>query len=53
MVGHWNRVPRDVVTAVSLSEFTQCLDNALRHWVWFFGPLWSQELDSVIEVGPF
>jgi len=33
VVGHWNRVPREVVTASSLSEFKECLDGALNHMV--------------------
>ncbi|KAK4806954.1 hypothetical protein QYF61_027343, partial [Mycteria americana] len=32
-VGHWNRLPREVVTAPSLSEFKECLDDALSHMV--------------------
>ena len=32
-VGHWNRLPREVVTAPSLSEFIEHLDNALSHMV--------------------
>lgn len=31
--GHWNRVPREVVAAPSLSEFTEHLDNTLSHMV--------------------
>ena len=37
-----------------LPEFKECLDTTLRHRVWFFGgPVWRQELDSMIFVGPF
>ncbi|GAB0204328.1 mitochondrial enolase superfamily member 1 [Grus japonensis] len=31
VVGHWNRLPREVVTAPSLTEFKKHLDNALGH----------------------
>ncbi|GAB0203202.1 hypothetical protein GRJ2_002785800 [Grus japonensis] len=31
VVGHWNRLPRKVVTAPSLTEFKERLDNALSH----------------------
>lgn len=30
---HWNRCPREVVTAPSLTEFKKHFDNALRHMV--------------------
>ena len=54
MVVHWNMLPKEVVTTPSLTEFKKHLDNALRHRVWFLGgPVWSQELDSMILVGPF
>jgi len=33
VVGHWNRLPMEVVTALSLSEFKEHLDNALSHMV--------------------
>ena len=33
VVAHWNRLPRDVVTAPSLSEFKKRLDCALSHMV--------------------
>ncbi|KFW89055.1 hypothetical protein N305_00979, partial [Manacus vitellinus] len=29
VTGHWNRLPREVVTAPSLTEFKKCLENAL------------------------
>lgn len=33
VVGHWNRLPRRVVTAPSLLEFKKQLDDALSHMV--------------------
>ena len=33
VVGHWSRLPRGVVTAPSLLEFKEHLDNALNHTV--------------------
>ena len=33
VVAHWNRLPREVVTARSLSEFKKRLDCALSHMV--------------------
>jgi len=33
VVAHWNRLPRDVVTAPTLSEFKKRLDCALSHMV--------------------
>ncbi|KAJ7400194.1 hypothetical protein BTVI_107527 [Pitangus sulphuratus] len=33
MFGHWNRLPREVVAAPSLTEFKKHLDNTLRHMV--------------------
>jgi len=36
-----------------LTEFQKHLDNTLTY-IWFWGgPMWSQELDSMILVGPF
>jgi len=29
----WNRLPRAVVMAPSLSEFKECLNSALRHMI--------------------
>ena len=54
VVGHWNRLPRKVVIAPSLPEFKKCVGSGFRHMVWFLGgPVWNQELDSVILMGPF
>lgn len=40
--------------AVKLREFKEGLGSALRHSIWILGdPVWRQELDSVIPVGPF
>ncbi|KAK4807118.1 hypothetical protein QYF61_018459 [Mycteria americana] len=33
VVGHWNRLPREVVTAPSLSEFKESLDDTLSHMI--------------------
>ena len=33
IVTHWNKFPRDVVTAPSLSEFKMTLNGALSHMV--------------------
>ncbi|GAB0204152.1 hypothetical protein GRJ2_002880800 [Grus japonensis] len=33
VVRHWNRLPREVVTAPSLTEFKKCMDNTLNHMV--------------------
>ena len=33
VVGPWNRLPREVGTAPSLSEFKERLDDALSHMV--------------------
>ena len=33
VVSHWNRLPREVVMAPSLSEFKERRDDALSHMV--------------------
>ena len=33
VVSHWNRLPREVVMAPSLSEFKERLDDTLSHMV--------------------
>ncbi|KAK4822195.1 hypothetical protein QYF61_011180 [Mycteria americana] len=35
VVGRWNRIPREVVMAPSLSEFKEHLDDALSLWFSF------------------
>ena len=51
VVGHWNRLLREVVTAPSLLEFKKHLDNAVRNSL-IFG--WScVELDNTVLVGHF
>lgn len=54
VVRHWNGLPRAVVTAPGCWSSNKCLDSALRHRVWILGgPVWIQELVSVILGGPF
>ncbi|XP_053852363.1 uncharacterized protein LOC128817666 isoform X2 [Vidua macroura] len=53
VVGHWNRLPREVVTAPSPTQFKKLLDNALRHMDCWGCPVQSQESDSMIPVVPF
>ena len=36
VVGHWNRLPREVFAAPSQSEFKECMDDALSHKVYFY-----------------
>lgn len=31
MIGYWNRHPREVVIALSLTELKECLDDAVKH----------------------
>jgi len=33
VVGHWNRLPKAVVTAPGLSEIKKCLDDTISHMV--------------------
>lgn len=35
VVGHWNRIPGEVVIAPSLAEFKEHLDDAFSHMVYF------------------
>ena len=37
VVGHWDRLPRDVVMASSLPEFKKDLDNTRRNVILFLG----------------
>ena len=52
VVGHWNRLPRKVFVAPSLSEFKECLDN-VSYGLVLESPVRSRELDSMILMGPF
>ena len=53
VVGHWGRLwCRGHGTEPA--QVQEVLDNALRHMGWFLGgPVWSQELDLMILMGPF
>ena len=54
VAGHWNRLPREVIMAPSLTEFWKCLDSALRGMVWLeYGAAQDVDLDSMILVIPF
>jgi len=53
-VEHWNRLPREVVMALSLPEFKKHPDSHARYMVWLLvGSAWSQELDMIILLSPF
>ena len=54
--GGWalEQAPQGSGHGPKLLEFKKHLDNALSHTVRFFGgPVWSQELDSMILMGLF
>ena len=54
--GGWalEQAPQGSGHGPKLLEFKKRLDNALSHTVWFLGgPVWSQELDSMILMGLF
>ena len=54
--GGWalEQAPQGSGHGPKLLEFKKRLDNALSHTVWFLGgPVWSQELDSMILMGSF
>lgn len=50
LVRHWDMLPREVVTAPSLSEFGQ---HSGTWWNSWSCPVQGQELNSVILTGPF
>lgn len=53
-VKHWNRIPREVTDATSLSVFKTHLDNTLNNVFRFLASLEVvRRLDSMIFVGPF
>jgi len=48
------QAPQSSGQGPKLMEFKKHLNNALRHRVWTLGgPVWSQELDWMILMGPF
>lgn len=54
VIGPWIRFPRTVVLSPTTPEIKKCLNNALRHRVWFLvDPVWRQKMDSVILVKSF
>lgn len=53
VAGHWNKHPKEVVTAPNLPEFRECLDKFLRHMVGFLGcPVKARELGDPFESLP-
>ncbi|KAK4815563.1 hypothetical protein QYF61_004080 [Mycteria americana] len=46
VVSHWNRLPREVVMAPSLSEFKERLDDALSHMDY---PTLNHMTNSIIQ----
>jgi len=54
VVKHWNRLPREVVHAPSLSVFQRHLDNDLNNMLQLLvSPEVVRHLDQMIVVGPF
>ena len=48
------QAPQGSSHSTKLPEFKEHLDSALRHRVCILGgPVWSEELESMIPVGPF
>lgn len=41
VVGHWNRLPREVVMTWGLPEFRKHLENTVRNVVWFLEVSWE------------
>ncbi|KAK4816262.1 hypothetical protein QYF61_013896 [Mycteria americana] len=52
VVGHWNRLPREVVTAPRLSEFKERVDNTFSHMttsiycVQFWAPQYKKDVNK-------
>jgi len=53
VVDHCNRLPREAVTAPSLSQFKECRDDAESYGLVLGSPARSMKLDSMILMGPF
>lgn len=54
VVGHRNKLPREVIAVPSLSQFRKHLENALRHMEKFLRcPAQCQGLDLMMLMGPF
>jgi len=54
VVKHWNRLPRELVNAPSLSVFKSCFDSGLSNMPYLLvSPEVAMQLDLKIVVNPF
>lgn len=54
VVKHWNRLPREVISAPCLSMFNRHFDNAIINVLELLvSPEGIRQLDEMIFVGPF